>query len=87
MLGDLPAGMRTDIALYLHREVLEKVPFFQNASDAFISVLVRYLKPQVMAPGTYMYYTMNTYSCIVCVCIVCIVSVFMQVSILYVMVR
>lgn len=43
--------MRTDIALFLNREVIEKVPFFKEASENFISVLVRLLKPQVFAPG------------------------------------
>jgi hypothetical protein len=57
ILSDLPTSMRTDIALFLNREVVEKVPFFKNASENFINVLVRLLKPQVCAPGT------NTLKC------------------------
>jgi hypothetical protein len=52
ILRDLPNSMRTDIALYLNRDVLEKVPFFQNASENLLSVLVKLLKPQVCAPGS-----------------------------------
>jgi CRP-like cAMP-binding protein len=53
ILRDLPNSMRTDIALYLNRDVLEKVPFFQNASENLLSVLVKLLKPQVCAPGEF----------------------------------
>jgi len=53
ILRDLPTSMHTEISLFLNREVLEKVPFFKNASDNFINVLVRLLKPQVFAPGEF----------------------------------
>src|SRR5689334_7612102 len=52
ILSDLPPSLRTEVALFLNREVIQKVPFFKNASESFISVLVRLLKPQVCAPGT-----------------------------------
>lgn len=51
LLADLPTSMKTDIALFLNKEVVEKVPFFKDASENFINVLVRKLKPQVCAPG------------------------------------
>lgn len=53
ILSDLPKSIRTDIALFLNKEVLEKVPFFKDASENFINVLVRLLKPQVCAPGEF----------------------------------
>lgn len=51
ILADLPLSMRTEIALFLNREIIQKIPFFQGASENFINVLVRLLKPQVCSPG------------------------------------
>lgn len=53
LFKDLPISMKTDIALYLNKEVLQKVPFLKNASENFLNVLVRVLKPEVYAPGEY----------------------------------
>ena len=51
--SELPLSLRTDIAMFLHREALEKIPLFRNTSSAFVSVLVRMMKPSVCAPGEY----------------------------------
>ena len=51
LLEDLPTSIRTDIALYLNKDVIRKVPFLKSASESFISVLVRLLKSEVCAPS------------------------------------
>lgn len=51
MLEDLPVPLRTEIALHLNRNVLEKVPLFEGASDAFLRELVLNFEPTVAIPG------------------------------------
>ncbi len=51
LMADLPAGLRVDLALYLHRNILEKVPFLNGASDELLRDLALALKPVVCTPG------------------------------------
>lgn len=51
ILKDLPSALRVEISLYLHREVLAKVPIFQGAEQGFLNALVMMLKPVIAAPG------------------------------------
>jgi hypothetical protein len=53
ILGDLSTSLRTEIALYLNKDIVSKVPFFSCCESGFISVLVTMLKPQVSSPGEY----------------------------------
>ena len=46
----LPAHLRREVALYLHREMISKVPFFHDADTSFISSLVQALRPLCAAP-------------------------------------
>eukprot|EP00002_Diphylleia_rotans_P022135 TRINITY_DN4331_c0_g1_i9.p1 TRINITY_DN4331_c0_g1~~TRINITY_DN4331_c0_g1_i9.p1 ORF type:complete len:1378 (+),score=193.08 TRINITY_DN4331_c0_g1_i9:484-4617(+) len=52
ILNDLPTALRSEIAVYIHRELVNKVGFFQAISNAgFINSLVLKLKPQIALPG------------------------------------
>jgi voltage-gated potassium channel len=51
MLEDLPKSLHIEIALHLNRNVLRKVPLFENASDTFLRRLVLHLEPRVCIPG------------------------------------
>eukprot|EP00002_Diphylleia_rotans_P019540 TRINITY_DN3775_c0_g1_i9.p1 TRINITY_DN3775_c0_g1~~TRINITY_DN3775_c0_g1_i9.p1 ORF type:complete len:1298 (-),score=207.53 TRINITY_DN3775_c0_g1_i9:18-3911(-) len=49
---DLPTGLRSEIAVYIHRNLVNKVAFFRATEDpGFINSLVLNLKPQVALPG------------------------------------
>ena len=51
MLSDLPAPLRTEIALHLNRNVLRKVPLFSGASEVFLRELVLHFESVVAIPG------------------------------------
>jgi voltage-gated potassium channel len=51
MLMDLPRSLHIEVALHLHRNVLRKVPIFEQASEVFLRELVLHLVPQVFIPG------------------------------------
>lgn len=51
MLNRLPPGLRTEVSLYLKRDVIEQVPIFRNASEALKRELATALHPIVVTPG------------------------------------
>lgn len=51
ILGRVPPSLRTEIAMFLKRELLESVPLFQGAREAFIREIALELKPLVFMPG------------------------------------
>jgi len=53
ILQDLPPTLRTDVALFLKRDIIERVPIFQGASDAFIREIALEMEPAVFTPGDY----------------------------------
>eukprot|EP00002_Diphylleia_rotans_P013983 TRINITY_DN2722_c0_g2_i4.p1 TRINITY_DN2722_c0_g2~~TRINITY_DN2722_c0_g2_i4.p1 ORF type:complete len:540 (-),score=80.96 TRINITY_DN2722_c0_g2_i4:1529-3148(-) len=54
ILQELPSSLRSEIALYLNRELVENVPLFKGTNEpGFINSLVVMLKPQVALEGDY----------------------------------
>jgi len=53
LLDDLPAGLRVDLSLELHREMLDRVPLFRGADVSFLREVVRHLRSAVFTPGEY----------------------------------
>jgi voltage-gated potassium channel len=51
LLTDLPTALKTRVAFFLNREIIEKVPLFKSASPAFIRDVVLNLKPVIYTPG------------------------------------
>ena len=54
-LQSLPDSLRTEVALHLKKEVIEKVSLFSNASDEFKSEIALLLKPIFLVPGDYIF--------------------------------
>ena len=54
-LHSLPENLQTEVALYLKKEVIEKVSIFQNASDAFKREIALVLKPVFLTPDDYVF--------------------------------
>ena len=52
-LDELPHSLKTQIYLYLYRELLSKVPLFQDADVSFIEDLIVKLKPRILPPNDY----------------------------------
>jgi hypothetical protein len=51
VMNDLPEYLRVDIALTLNKDIIEKVPLFQNQSEHFIAAVVSRMRPRVVLPG------------------------------------
>jgi voltage-gated potassium channel len=51
ILGDLMPSLRLDLMLAMHRNLIEKVPFFRNADASFIREVIPCLSPEVMLPS------------------------------------
>ena len=51
ILKDLPPSLRTEVSLFLKRDLIENVPLFQGASDAFIREVALELESVVVMPG------------------------------------
>lgn len=51
LLKDLPSALQKELAVHIHAEVLEKIPIFKGANDAFIKEIVMKLNPAMFTPG------------------------------------
>ncbi len=56
VLTTLPPSLHTDVAMFLIRDVLVKVPIFQGADESFLRDLARQLRPVVFTPGDYVFH-------------------------------
>ncbi len=55
ILKDLPSALQKELAMHIHADVIEKVPIFKGASDAFIKEIVMKLTPAMFTPGDYIF--------------------------------
>ena len=44
----LPQSLRVDVLMYVHKQLIMKVPFFQDCDDAFIKTIVYRLKSELI---------------------------------------
>jgi len=51
ILADLPSGLRVQCALYIHKEIIDKVPLLSSINKEVLPKLVMYLKPVCAAAG------------------------------------
>ena len=52
-ISGLPPSLRTEVSLFLNRDILQKVPFFRAASDDFIKAIALEMRPVIFLPGDY----------------------------------
>lgn len=55
IITSLPPSLQTDVSLFLKRDIIEKVPLFQGASDEFIREIALQMTPVIFIPGDYVY--------------------------------
>ncbi len=55
VLDVLPPGVRAEVSMHLHRDIVEKVPFLQDASQDLIEAIVLDLEPRIAMPGEYIF--------------------------------
>lgn len=53
VLKDLPISLKTNVSLFLNKEIIEKVPIFKGASISLIKEIILNLEPVVFTPGDY----------------------------------
>ena len=53
ILSSLPKSLQVELSLQLNRRIIETVPMFEGASNAFVRDLVSNLKACVFTPGDY----------------------------------
>lgn len=53
ILNDLPPTLRTEVALFLNHDIIQKVPLFRNAHEDFIRELAAQLRPALFMPDDY----------------------------------
>lgn len=51
VLEDLPAPLKESVSLFLNKEIIEKVPIFEGASEDLIKEIVMNMTPVVFTPG------------------------------------
>lgn len=51
VIDDLPHSLRTEVALFLRKPLLSKVPLFREASEDFLHEVVHHLNIHVFMPG------------------------------------
>ena len=53
VLENFPNSLKADISMFLNRDIIQKVPLFQNTSEDFIRDIAGELNPIVFSPGDY----------------------------------
>lgn len=56
VIAELPPSLKTEVSLFLKRDIIAKVPLFQGASEEFIKEIALEMKPLVFMPGDYVYH-------------------------------
>lgn len=54
-LADLPTSVQSEVMLYIHSALVQRVPFFRTCSDAFLSSVILRMRPQVLLAGDYVF--------------------------------
>ena len=60
IMKDLPAGLRGEVSLFLKRDIIQKVPFLNDARDDLIRDIALAMTPVVVAPGEYIFHAGET---------------------------
>jgi len=54
-ISGLPDGLKTEVELFLKRDILERIPLFKGISDSFLREVSLHLRPVVYTPGDYIF--------------------------------
>jgi voltage-gated potassium channel len=54
-VDSLPDGLKTEVELFLKRDVIERIPLFKGISDSFLREVSLHLRPVVYTPGDYIF--------------------------------
>jgi len=54
-LEGLPSGLRTEVEVFLKRDILQKIPLFKGVEDNFLKEVSLHLRPVVYTPGDFIF--------------------------------
>jgi voltage-gated potassium channel len=54
-IAGLPDGLKTEVELFLKRDILERIPIFKGINDNFLREVSLHLRPVVYTPGDYIF--------------------------------
>lgn len=52
-ISGLPPTLRTEVSLFLNRDIIQKVPLFRGTSEEFIRAIALGMRPVIFVPGDY----------------------------------
>ncbi|OFW22818.1 MAG: hypothetical protein A3H27_02700 [Acidobacteria bacterium RIFCSPLOWO2_02_FULL_59_13] len=52
-ISTLPPSLKTEVSLFLNRDIIQKVPLFRTASEEFIRAIALEMQPVIFLPGDY----------------------------------
>jgi voltage-gated potassium channel len=55
VMADLPDSLRTEVALFLRRDFIERAPLFQGANHELVREMALQLRPVVFTPGDFIF--------------------------------
>ena len=53
VIEELPLSLKTQITIQMNKELIQKVPLFENAPDSFLKEVILNLEPVIFTPGDY----------------------------------
>lgn len=53
LIADLPASLMNEVSLFLKRDIIDKVPFFQGVNEELLREIAAEMRPTVFTPGDY----------------------------------
>ncbi len=60
LLEKLPPGLRREVASFMKKDVIEKVPLFSGANPNFLREISVLLKPELSSPGEFLFHADDT---------------------------
>jgi hypothetical protein len=54
-LNELPQSLKLEVAVFMHKKIIQKVPFFQKRDPRFIAFAAPLLKPVKFVKDTYIF--------------------------------
>lgn len=54
-LAGLPRNLKTNVMLYLKKDIVEKIPLFKGADHKFIEEIAIFLRPLILTPGDHVF--------------------------------
>ena len=55
LISNLPDSLKNEISLHIHKQLIDRVPFFKDVDKDFIGEIILHLKGTIFLPGDYIF--------------------------------